>query len=431
MLERDKLQLELNKKKKEARDLSMRAADYDDKAKWRGELEALNAEVDDLELRWATIVKTDTEPKPKDVVDAKEPLTGEALEKRQLLDKVSIRDFVACAVSGNQSTGVSEIQSAFLKTTPPYPVIPYEMFETRQEAGGLEKRADSRVTSAVSNFPTTTIADELAPRIFARGVAARLLGVKMESVGQGIHSWPVLTGGTGVGVETAEGSARDGGAITLRGNEGDIHRAVCRYVYSLEAAARNTFSLEAALRMDLAKAMSDALDKHCVDTLLLTATGVTKVAQTTQASWNTAIGQYAHAVDGEFGYTTKDANIVLGVETFRFFYTLMRGGNAAEHTVWRFLMQDFKNVEVSTHIPAKSNTSNGGNAKRQYSLVYKGGAAVESAKLGLYGGGAIVTRDPYSEAAAGRVAITLTQLHTGMLALRPDAFRRVEIQIDS
>ena len=420
MLEKDKISVEINEKRRELRELASGSEFNEEKAS------ELDKQITQLEKRFEYLAKTDPVKEEKKLEPAP---TGEEKEKRELLDKVSINDFVACAVSGNQSAGVSEIQSAFFNGTPPYPVIPYEMLETRQKTG-LEKRADS-ITGTSTAPDGSTISHELAPRLFARGVASRLLGVKMESVGHGIHSWPVLTGGTGVGVETAEGTARDAGAITVRENEGDIHRAVCRYVYSLEAAARNTFSLESALRLDLAKAMSDALDKHCVDTLLLTATGVTKVAQTTQANWNTAIGQYAHAVDGEFGYTTKDANIVLGVDTFRFFYTLMRGGNAAEHTVWRFLMQDFKNVEVSTHIPGKSNTSNGGNAKRQYSLVYKGGAPVESAKIGLYGGGVIVTRDPYTEAAAGRVAITLTQIHTGMLALRPDAFRRVEIQIDS
>ena len=175
------------------------------------ELKKTTLELRSLESDYQAAVAlegTDAEP-----TETRNEGDAEDREKRQLLGKAMLSNFIRAAVSGKTITGAeAEASEAF--NCPG--LVPLELFdslrlETRSEDG------QDRETRAVTPSPAT-VGQTLAPTVpalFDQSVAA-WLGIEMPTVGGGTPGYPVVSANLTGGMKAKSAAAAETeGAITV------------------------------------------------------------------------------------------------------------------------------------------------------------------------------------------------------------------------
>ena len=275
-----------------------------------------------------------------------------------------------------------------------------------------------REVRAVTSAPTDvgTGQASIVPGVFPRS-AAEFLSIPSPTVPVGDHAYPVLTKNAVV-----EALAEAGGGTETDGSfSGDLlapSRLQASFRFSREDRARFA-GMNEALRMNLADALSDALDKQIMQGTegLLTGTNLPN----NNVSAITAFAGYRSnllfgRVDGTFAGSVADIRVVLGQATYGHAGTQYRG-NAGDVSALESIMRTSGGVRVSAHVPGVS-------GNKQNAVVRLGMRADAVAPTWE---GVTIIPDEVTKAADGEIVLTAVMLYAFKI-LRKGGFYKQQSQ---
>ncbi len=396
MTDKQKLEVAAAKARKELRALAL------DEEATAEQIAEATAKVDNLEAR-AAALPDDPEPNTGEGDGEGEGAgegdegDAEARELRKLQDRAEVSRYVGAAMEGQPVDGAEAELNAGLG----------------MGAGAFPLRLLAPEARATTDADGQANQGTWVDRIFADSAAA-FLGITMPSVGPGIAAYPV-TGGGPSPAQRGRTEAADDGSLTVSVKEVKPTRNAVRAIFSIEDAARLP-GIEDALRRDMRMAMTEAVDRAILMgdaganedgadiTGLNTATGVseTTITQTNRASPNSVLAKLLALVDGKTATMLGDLRAVLSIGAYRLWAATRN--DATDSTLLRFIeASGLPQVRVRDGIA--TGTGTGAFAAfvgRQRGIRGSGVAPVwEAARL---------IRDPYTKAATGEVAVTLTTL---------------------
>ena len=188
----------------------------------------------------------------------------EVREYRELMRKASLGRVVSSAMRGERlSSGVEvEIRQACGLADD---CIPYELLDPGVQAAGVDAQLQHRVdavSGGLSSVPTYQ--HTIIQRVFAPASCVSVLGCRMLMAPTGDALIPVITAGQSPEFK-AKGGRVDAVAGTIEAFVRQPKRLSAGWFFALEDEAR-VMGFEQALRMDLGRSMSDALDKQILRT---------------------------------------------------------------------------------------------------------------------------------------------------------------------
>ena len=282
-------------------------------------------------------------------------------------------------------------------------VVPWSMILEPDQLRTIRNEQQERaIIAAPSNIGA--MQDPIIQAIFASSTAA-FLGTKFTSAQIGQFLAYVLTP-TPVSLVARNNAQAAGGSLTSTLLK--PRRLTSAYDLQVEDMAE-VRGLEAALRADLPRGQSDALDKAALlggaapefpKGILNSLTPVDMAAIVTFA---TGIKAIAVAVDGQYARTLKQLKIVVGPATMQLMYGLVQSNTAV--TLVDYLMMQSGGIMTSKNMPAVASTI-------QDSIICKTGPGMTDNAVGkVWGGGIQIIRDEITEAGKGRVIITARSLY--------------------
>lgn len=398
MTKRQKVELRLSEIRKRLAELGSAEEMTEEVEK---EIAELRAELREVETRFQALVEAEGEPK----VEVREVETedAEARALRELRGKVTLSGYVAAAVEQRSADGAElEYNQALGIAGNRFPL---ELLAPAEER-------------AATDVDTTTMPRRWLDRLFADTAAMRL-GITMESVAPGVAAFPITTAGPSA-AQRAKSQAADDAAWTIGVSELKPTRNAVRLVYNVEDAARIP-GLESALNRDMRMALTEGVDRAIFlgDTGATGAdadiTGLTGIAASAGGLTETTITQankvkgpetlaaFTGLVDGIHAGGLGDLNVVAAIGAWRLWEGTIVNAAAENQTLASFLRAAGLSWSARGEIEAA--TTNGKFAAfigRRRGLAGAGVAAVwEAAEL---------IRDPYTGAAKGEVALTLSYL---------------------
>ena len=294
----------------------------------------------------------------------------------------------------------------------------------------LEMLAPPLETRATTDTDTATTPRRWLDRLFA-GTAAERVGITMESVPAGVASFPVTTGGASAAQRQRSTDAAADAAWTIGVTEMKPKRNAVRLLFSIEDAARIP-GLEAALTRDLRAALVEGVDRAIflgdagatgtgADIVgLTTATGLTEktITQANKIKGSNALKVFAELIDGTAAMTPADLRTVLAVGANTLWaHTLANSGASVDTTIAEFLRRF--GLDWLTRGSIETDTAN-----NDFGAFIGLGRGLEGAGVAAVWEAGELIRDPYTGAAKGEVALTLSYLWNFDLP-RPENFARL------
>ena len=378
----------------------------------RSEADTLKSEFGDLETRFqaATIAEPDPAPEVRETTDE----DAEAKERRELRAKVKLSGYVSAAVEQRSAVGAEAEYNAALGIAGNR--FPLELLAPAEER-------------AVTGTDTVTTPRRWLDRLFADTAAMRL-GVTMESVAPGIASFPITSAGADAAQRGKSEAAADA-AWTIGVSELKPTRNAVRLVFNVEDAARIP-GLEDALNRDLRMALTEGVDRAIfigdagASGTDQDITGLTTAANVTEATLTQAnkikgpetLAAFTALVDGIHAGGMGDLNVIAAIGAWRLWEETIVNSAAENQTLAAFLRT--AGLSWSARGSIEAATTNNKFAcfiGRTRGLAGAGVAAIWDA-------GELI-RDPYSGAAKGEVALTLSYLWNFGLP-RPANFARIK-----
>ena len=406
-----RLQLEQSELREDlSRILGIAAADRSDEDKATLSTNTTRLREIEPEIR-AAIVASPEETGTVETVDA------ETRERRALRARVTLSGHVSAAMEQRSLEGAElEFNQALgLRAAGAFPL---ELL-----APEVEHRATTDTDSAAMQRPWLD-------RLFADTAAMRL-GITFESVSPGVASFPIVTAGASAAQRGRTEAAADG-AWTVGVSDLKPSRNSVRAIFSEEDAMRLP-GLEEALRRDLGMALTEGVDRVVFvgDTGANEAAGdikglttITDVEDRTISQANKILGEgvlgaFAALIDGKRAVTTADLNVVLSVGSYRLWLATKNGNHGAiDTTILEFLRRAGLNISSRGEIETATAADDwAGFCGLKRGLRGAGVAAVWNSGL--------LVRDPYSNAAKGQVALTLSYFWNFGLP-RPTNFARLK-----
>ena len=315
---------------------------------------------------------------------------AETRERRRILGKTGLADFLAAAAGGRAVSGAALEYAAACKVADTGR-IPLDLFRDRSP----ETRAITP-GPAVNAPPQPTV-----PYVFERSAAATL-GVMMPTVPPGQVQIPRVTTEPPADTLAKDASApATAAAVTLD------TRSPVRVAGAFEVRVEDLAvwpQLEDALSESIRGALSNELDEETfngaaggLNGLFTQATDV--AAASAVETFATGVARFAALVDGRYAYSLADVRAVIGSATFAHYAGLFRNGS--DGSLFDYLMDKLGSIRVSDRVPVVASTAQKG--------VVVLTAAMESIRCYVWNSLEIV-RDPYSGAGAGKVTLTATAL---------------------
>ena len=398
MTKKQKLLLEQSEKRQKINDLLALDELTDEQ---RSELDALTQRMQEMEpeLRAAIVVEGEEEQRTRDLFD-----DPESRELARLESRASLGGIFSAAIEHRQTDGeTAELQQHLALSANQIPLaLLREPVETRA------------VTPAPANVGQTQSA--IIPGVFPRSVAA-FLDVDMPTVGVGEAVFPVLATNATVHAPGEGASAAD----TTGSFTADVlspARLQAAFFYSREDRARFV-GMDEALRMNLADALSDALDRQVVSGTngLLTGTNLANHAVNAVTTYGTyRSGLVYDRIDGTYAAMASDIRVVMGSATYGHAASQYRG-NATPDNALDVLERDTSGVRVSAHVPAAS-------SNKQNAVVRRGSRRDMVAPVWE---GVTLIPDEVTKASTGEIVVTAVMLHAVKI-LRPAGFYKQETQ---
>ena len=389
----------------------------------RAELDTIENGTADLErqIRAATVAVEAEEAEQRAAQNGETVGDAEARSRAELRGKVKLTGYLSAAIEQRSAVGAeAEFNAAVGIAGNRFPL---EMLAPPEQRAA---RTEDRTTTAVD---TQTMPRTWLDRLFAETAAMRL-GITMESVPVGAASYPFTSAGASAAQRGKEQVTADA-AWTVGVTELKPKRNATRLLFSIADAARIP-GLESALTRDLRMALTEGIDRaiflgdstanpNAGDIVGLVGAGIT---ETTVTQANKIIGPgtlsaFVAAVDGIHANTIGDLNIVTAVGAYRLWENTIIHSTGTVTTLAKFLRD--AGLSWSARGQIEDNTANGDFGAFIGRRMGIDGAGV----AGIWTAGDL-TRYPYSGAAKGEVALTLSYLWDFGLP-RADNFRRVKL----
>ena len=251
----------------------------------------------------------------------------------------------------------------------------------------------------------------------------------MESVEAGVASYPVTTAGASAAQRGRSEDAADA-AWAVGVTEIKPTRNAVRLVFSVEDAARIP-GLEAALTRDLRMALTEGIDRaifigdagaseSSADITGLTTANITEatITQTNKVKGPETLTAFTGMVDGIHAASLGDLRVVAAIGAWRLWETTVINSGADNMTLAAFMRE--AGLSWSSRGSIEDNTANGDFG----AFVGRSRGISGAAVAPVWEAGELI-RDPYSAAAGGEVALTLSYLW-GFALPRAANFQRVK-----
>ena len=386
----------------------------------RAELDKIEAGTPDLErqCRAAQGAVDDEDAEQRSAgAGARQPEgDAEDRERAELRNKVKLTGYVSAAVEQRAADGAEAEYNAALGVAGNR--LPLELL-----APPVEHRA-------TTDTDTTAMPRRWLDRLFA-GTAAERVGVTMESVPAGVASFPVTTAGAAAAQRGRSEAAADT-AWTISASELKPSRNAVRLVFNIEDAARIA-GLESALTRDLRMALVEGIDRaiflgdaganeNTADiTGLQTAAGLVErtITQAAKVTGEGVLKAFAGLIDGKHAMTAADLRIVLATGANQLWFAERANTGASSDTLIGELMTR-SGLSWMTRADIEAATT-----ADKFGGFVGLGRGIEGAGVAAVWEAGELIRDPYSGAAKGEIALTLTYLWAFGLP-RPSNFSRLK-----
>ena len=371
-------------------------------------------ELAELEPEYRAALVLEATAKPVETRQT-ETVSAEERERRELRGKVSLSRYVGAAIEQRASDGAEAEYNAAAG-------LAANAFPLELLAPAVEERATTDTDAGTSQ---ATWLD----RLFAN-TAAMSLGISFQSVAPGVSSHPVTTAGASAAQRGRTQAAADA-AWTVGVTEIKPTRNAVRAVFSEEDAYRLP-GLEEALRRDLSMALTEGVDRavfvgdsganeNSADiTGLKTAADVTEttLTQANKLKGPKTLEAFTDLVDGIHANGIGDLRVVAAIGAWRLWEPTIVNSSADNMTLAAFLRAAGLSWRSRGSIEdATTNGKFGAFIGRSQGI---GGAGVAA----VWNSGMLI-RDPYSGAAKGEVALTLSHFW-GLAFPRPANFARIK-----
>ena len=335
---------------------------------------------------------------------------AESLEKRELLRRAKVADFVKACIEHVPVTGASKEAAQACGMTGEHEV-PLELFEPEKTKA---------VTPAPSDKPV--VQRPVQPYIYQRTVAG-YLGIDMPSVPGGIAAYPTLMSNTPASMKAKDGAA-DSTAAAVSVLKSECKRLTGQYVVRVEDMSMFP-ELEPALRRDIPRSLADTLDNQ-----LLAGSGTSPelkslFSQLADPTADTAVETFASFIstitgelDGVHAYELADLKALVGMKTYEKMTETFATNTAVSAA--DYLHDRIGGLRASKRVAAPVSD----NQQAIVRLGMEGMVAVAPTW-----GGVVLVSDPYSGAGKGQHTITARQLVGDVLMLRSEAFAQVDFHL--
>ena len=358
----------------------------------RARIAELRNEMGDCELRYQAAVAGED--------DGGAVETRQDPQRRELKTRSSVAEIYAATLEHRGTSGATAELQAELGLQANQ--IPLALIETRA------------VTPAPTNTGQTQAA--IIPAVFPQSVGA-FLGIDMPTVGTGDAVFPVMTSRATVHAPAAAAPAAETtGAFTAEVLQPS--RLQAAFFYNREDRARFA-GMDAALRMNLSDALSDALDLQILagPNGLLTGTNLANNNVSAQTTFALYISQCGYSrVDGRFATTTGDVRTVMGAETYAHAGASYRD-DTADWNALDQLARITAGVRVSAHVPAAASS-------KQNMLIRRG---MRRDMVAPIWEGVTLIPDEITKAANGQIVLTAVMLYAAKI-IRTDGFYKQQAQ---
>ena len=361
----------------------------------------------EIELR-AAIAIEGTDPEPR---ETRTEGDAEDREKRELLGKASLANYIKATVSGRTVTGVeAEASDAFGCPG----LVPLQLFERRSDVGNLETRAvtPSPSTTGVTMSPTV-------PALFDQSVAA-WLGIEMPTVTGGTPAYPVVSTSLTGGMKAKSAAAVETeGAIT-------VSTATPRRLTGAFRITREDLAilptLETTLRQNLSRVLSDALDGQLLNGdnsganlngLLeqLTDASAPAASVETFARYNAAMASH---VDGLYATEQGHVRMLVGPHTYRHMASVFAINDDAV-SASDYVMKTYGGLRASRRIADPASNI-------QQAVIVRRNPQGDRAGVVPAWSGMELIRDSITDAGKGEIKVTGLVLVGGVVLLRSGVY---------
>ena len=384
----------------------------------RGELDAIETGTPDLErqIRAATVAVETEETEQRAAGTAARQPEGDAetRERAELRRRVRLSGYVGAAIEQRAADGAELEYNAAVG-------IPGNRFPLEMLAPSLEIRQ-------TTDTDIVTTPRRWLDRLFA-GTAAERVGITMESVPAGVASFPVTTAGASAAQRQRSTDAAADAGWTIGITEMKPKRNAVRLVFSVEDAARIP-GLESALNRDLRMALVEGVDRAIflgdagasgndadITGLNTAAITETEITQTNKILGPGTLGAFTGMVDGIHANGLGDLRVVASVGSYRLWEATVINATADNMTLAAFLRGAGLGWMARGEIETATDDGD-------FGAFVGRGRGIEGAGVAAVWEAGELIRDPYSGAAKGEVALTLTYLWNFALP-RPSNFARI------
>ena len=355
--------------------------------------------------------------------DAGDGLDAEARARLELRSKASLGSFILAALRGRAVTGAeAELQQAANVDG-----IPIELWDS---AEALEARARAEHRDITPAPSTTGInLDPIRPAVFAPSIADKLM-IDMPMVESGTYaSATVSTSVTADAVAKGALVPQTAGALTV-GTTGP-HRVGASLALTLEdVAAIGAVNFEAALRENVAMALSAALDDQMIngdgtnDDLTGILERLTDPAAPAAAveTWVRFLAIQSGGIEGHWATEIGHIGMVVNPETYRLAASTFQGADA-EDSAAMYLARHGADFWTNSRMPATENHLAPG------ILCRKGRSGLRTAVCPTWG--SISVDDIFTGARKGERMFTVSALVGDVLIVQPDAYAQVAFRVST
>ena len=294
----------------------------------------------------------------------------------------------------------------------------------------LELLAPSLETRATTDADIVTTPRRWLDRLFA-GTAADALGVTMESVPAGTASYPVTTAGASAAQRQRSTDAAADAAWTIGVTEMKPKRNAVRLLFSIEDSARIP-GLESALTRDLRMALVEGVDRAIflgdagasgadADIVGLNTAAITEaeILQADKILGPGTLGAFTGMVDGIHANGLGDLRVVASVGAWRLWEDTIINSTTATNNQTLAAFLRVAGLSWMARGEIETTTADG-----DFGAFIGRGRGIEGAGVAAVWEAGELIRDPYSGAAKGEVALTLSYLWNFGLP-RPANFSRI------
>ena len=404
----------------------------------RNELGTLKTEYTDLESRHQAAIMGEADEEARRA-GADGNGDGESGELRQLLEKVTLADYLGVASAGGEIRSAPAELNAALKlpvmgakggVAVPWEILALPEHRTAQRSGDTEHRA---FTTTGNNDGSLT-QRPILQRLFGRGILDTL-GVRLDTVPVGRTEWPLITGGVAPAQAKEGDAAAAAVAATFDMTTLKPKRLTGQYEYTHEEAA-SVAAIEQALRRDL----GDAVKSKMSDLILTGAAPTNAAPQNVQGFLNTIAapddagataafadyaGAHAAVVDGIHAETEVEVSSVVGVDVYQHAATVYQAGSGESGA--EALRRRSMACRASSYVTVAGNDNQAKNNIFHLSGPNGGGVMRGDSVAAMWPTLEII-RDIYSKASQG-VILTWVAMWDAKVALRSSAYKRTAFKI--